>query len=161
MDERELRQHYERYGYLVFRRCRTLLANRADAEDAMHEVFVRAHEHGPSAGQLTLQWLYTVATNVCIDVSRRRSKVVSADPQVLAETDFRVVGSIFDGDRRALLGRALRELDEELCQIGLLHHLGGLTQEEIATEKDLSRKTVGKKLGQFDDALKAWAEELR
>jgi RNA polymerase sigma-70 factor (ECF subfamily) len=160
LNERDLRQHYERYSYLVFRRCRTLLQSRADAEDAMQEVFVRAQQHTPKPDEAPLAWLYTVATNVCIDLARRRSRATPTAPDALAEADFRVVGSSLDGDRVALVGRALRELPEDVCQIGLLHYLGGLTQEEIGVERDLSRKTVGKKLGVFDEALKRWAAEV-
>lgn len=160
MNERDLRQHYDRYAYLVFRRCRTLLGSRADAEDAMQEVFVRAQQHTPRPNEAPLAWLYTVATNICFDMVRHRGRATPTAPDALADMDFRVVGSALDGDRAALIGRALRQLPEEVCQIGLLHHLGGLTQEEIATERDLSRRTVGKKLGQFDEALKTWAGEV-
>lgn len=159
MNEGELRQLYERYAYLIFRRCRTLLSNRADAEDAMHEVFVRAQRHQPRANEAPLAWLYTAATSVCFDVMRRR-RTVNAAADRLESLDVRVTGHALDADRNALIGRALRELDEDVCQIGLLHHLGGLTQEEVGEQLGLSRKTVGKKLQRFDEALREWTAEV-
>lgn len=159
MDDATLHQLYERFGYLVYRRCRALLGQHADAEDAMHEVFVRAHRHEPNLAEGPLAWLYTVATSVCIDFARKRGRAQPTDPETLARVDPRVVA--VDGDRQALLGRALRELDETVCQVGLLHHLGGLTQDEVGAQLKLSRRTVGKKLQHFDEALRGWANELR
>ncbi len=48
VDEQALIALYRKFGYLVFRRCRAVLGNHADAEDAMQEVFLRAQRYGAS-----------------------------------------------------------------------------------------------------------------
>jgi RNA polymerase sigma factor (sigma-70 family) len=152
---------YAQYGYLVHRRCVALLGDRADAEDAMHEVFLRAERYGrKDQSGSTLAWLYAIATRCCFDLSRRRARTEFMSHEQLARVDVRREGSERDGDVRALVGRALRELDVSTCRIGVLHHVGGLTQEEVAEETGFSRKTIGKRLQAFGDAMARWREEL-
>jgi len=155
-DER-LAELYTRYGYLVRRRCLAVLGSAVDAEDAMQEVFVRVRKYGvpqPPPASL-LAWLYTVANRCCYDALGRRGRQEPLDPAELPQVDQRTVGSLADADRRAVVGAVLRELDEATREMGLLHHLGGLTQEEVAEKTGYSRKTVGKKLQAFEAALKA------
>lgn len=155
-----LRELYERYGYLVFRRCHALLRHRADAEDAMQEVFMRADRYGRRHEGSTLSWLYTIATHVCFDAARRRGRAEPTAPSHLTLVDARSEGTADDGDVRALVGRALRELDPVTCEMGVLHHLGGFTQEEVAERTGYSRKTVGRKLEAFDAVLRQRTEVL-
>jgi RNA polymerase sigma-70 factor (ECF subfamily) len=143
MTDAELTQLYEQYGYLVHRRCAALLGNASDAEDALQETFLRVKRYGarPTTGS-ALSWLYTIAS------------------------DSRASGSGADADRRALVGAALRTLDERTRQIGVLHYLDGYTQEEVAAQTGYSRRTVGKKLKIFEDLFRssgfsAAPEEMR
>ena len=152
MNDASLAALYEQYGHLIFLRCQRLLAHPADAEDAMHDVFVRAHRH-PSPEKSTLIWLYRIATNCCFDRLRKRRMV---ERKRLPDEEAHVE---VDPDRRALLTMVLRQVDEVTCEMGLLHHVDGLTQDEIAHECGFSRRTVGKKLEAFDMEFKArWQE---
>src|SRR5262249_52646575 len=54
-----------------------LLGNQEDADDVVQEVFIRAHGH---MAQLREQahlksWLYRIATNLCMDQLRRRTRI--------------------------------------------------------------------------------------
>ena len=60
-----------------------------------------------------------------------------------------------DPDVRAIVGAALRNTDERTRQVVVLHHLHGMTQEEVAVATRYSRKTVGKKLDAFAQMLQA------
>lgn len=150
MNEARLASLYERYAHLVLRRCQRLLGHGSDAEDAMHDVFLRLHgASAPRDDQSTLVWLYRVATNACYD-RLRRARLLRAHAAPAEEPRSDV-----DADRRALLAMVLRQVDPTTCQMGLLHHLDGLTQEEIAHECGFSRRTVGKKLSAFDEQFSA------
>ena len=70
-------------------------------------------------------------------------------------------GSGEDADRRALLGGALRQLDEKTRTIGVLHFLDGYTQEEVAEQTGYSRKTVGKKLQLFEARVRELWQSAR
>ncbi len=155
MQEAELAQLYQQYGYLVHRRCMALLRDRNDAEDAVQEVFMRVHRYGRNQkGPSVLSWLYVIALNCCCDLMRRRSRETVAKEDTLEQVDGQSVGDASDADRRALLGAALRRMDHKTCEIGILHHLDGLTQEEVAVNTGYSRRTIGKKLRAFDEHLK-------
>lgn len=144
MTDAELATLYSRYGHLVLRRC-TRLVGPSDADDAMHDVFLKVSTAAPPQGS-TLVWLYRVTTNACYDRLRRQRRDTQQREALRAPPPGEVAA---DADQRALLGLVLRRVDPEVCALGLLHHLDGLTQEEIADEVGLSRKTVGRKLQRF------------
>ena len=58
--------------------CYRMLGSLHDAEDALQETFLRAWRGLPDFGgrSSVRTWLYTIATNVCMDVLGRRSKRV-------------------------------------------------------------------------------------
>ena len=73
--------HYRR----VFSLCRYLLNSQERAEDAAHEVFLRAHArletYNPTLPLST--WLLKITSNYCIDVLRRRGteqRIFNLDP---------------------------------------------------------------------------------
>src|ERR671916_1859124 len=58
--------------------CYRMLGSLHDAEDALQETLLRAWRGLPDFGgrSSVRTWLYTIATNVCMDVLARRSKRV-------------------------------------------------------------------------------------
>lgn len=157
MDDAQLADLYTRYGYLVHRRCRQILQRDADAEDGLQETFLRVKRLGatPDDGGSTLAWLYTIARRVCFDLMEKRRRDPVADEGQLEALERRGQGEPEDADRRALVGAALRQLDGKTREIGVLHHLDGYTQEEVAARTGYSRKTVGKKLQLFEERLRS------
>lgn len=155
LEEAELARLYEQCGYLVHRRCLSLLRNRGDADDALQEVFLRVQRyHQPADGAPTLGWLYTIAANCSFDLMKRRARQEPTSDEQMQKLDDRVVGGPEDLDRQALLGAVLRQLDARTREIGVLHFLDGFTQEEVAARTGYSRKTVGKKLKRFEEQLR-------
>ena len=151
MDDARLSALYTQYGYLVHRRCLSLVQRPEDAEDALQETFLRVKRYGePRDGEASLAWLYTIAQRCCFDLMHKRGREPVASEAQLQAHEQRGEGSGEDADRRALLGGALRQLDEKTRTIGVLHFLDGYTQEEVAEQTGFSRKTVGKKLQLFE-----------
>src|SRR5450432_857531 len=65
---------YRMYGPVIYARCVRLLGDRAAAEDAMQETFVRVQRHlekAPDAEE-ALRWVYRIATNYCLNEIRDR-----------------------------------------------------------------------------------------
>jgi len=155
MDDVQLARLYEQYGYLVHRRCLQLVRRPEDAEDALQETFLRVKRYGaPREGGSMLAWLYTIAQRCCFDLLERRGREPTAEQEQLAALEERGEGSPEDADRRAMLGLALRQLDDKTRTIGVLHFLDGYTQEEVAEKTGFSRRTIGKKLQQFEDRIR-------
>jgi RNA polymerase sigma factor (sigma-70 family) len=139
--EAELVSLYKEYGYSVHRRCRTVLGEAAEAQDALHEVFLRAQASLPSNVPSKLAWLYEVANHYCYDVLRRRARRAALSQNWEARESVEPSpGPVF------ALTEIAGQVDEMSFRIGALHLIDGFTQEEIADRMRCSRKTVGKRL---------------
>jgi RNA polymerase sigma-70 factor (ECF subfamily) len=56
LEKATLARLYETYGYLVHRRCLSLLKNAQDADDALQEIFVRVQRYGKQASVASELW---------------------------------------------------------------------------------------------------------
>ena len=96
--------------------CYRMLASFDDAEDAVQETFLRAwrHRSGLAGGQHRA-WLYRVATNVCLDVLRARSRQARAmesyaDVPWLQPYPDPLLDEVSDQPEQAAVGRETIEL---------------------------------------------------
>ena len=129
------------------------------AEDAFQETFLRARRYGgpPRGAPVTLAWLYTIANHCCFDLLRKHGRERPADPEATAGLSGPAGGDV---ERDLILRKMVGRIDARTREIGLLHHLGGLTQEEVASRLGTSRKTVGRKLALFEALLRGlWQGE--
>lgn len=151
----DVEQLYTRYGPMVLRRCRGLLRSEAEAVDAMHDVFVqllrRKERLDPTA---SASLLYRVATNVCLNRIRSRTRR-REDPQ---EDLVWRIASASSADRafeaRALLDRLLEREPTSSGTIAVLHLCDGLTLEEVASEVGMSVSGVRKRLRRLQERLR-------
>ena len=76
-DESGFAELTERHRRELHVHCYRMLASFDEAEDAVQETFLRAwRKRDRFDGELFRAWLYRIATNVCIDMIRRRSRQV-------------------------------------------------------------------------------------
>jgi len=149
--ERLVRSQERRVLALAWR----LLGDRADAEDAAQEAFLRLYR---ALGRLdparpVTPFLDRITVNVCHDLGRRRTRrrEVSLEP----ETDDPGQGRPTPRDGRAdpaadaalaearrLAARALRELPFKQRAALVLRELHGLTTREVAAALDATETTV-------------------
>ena len=137
---------------MVLRRCRHLLRNDAQAQDAMQDVFVallrhqdRLQDEAPSA------LLLRVATNTCLNRLRtKRRHPEDADDERLLQI---AASGPSEGDGRTLARDLLAKLfraDDPLAAstqtIAVMHLHDGMTLEEVAREVGLSVSGVRKRL---------------
>ena len=146
--EPRLEQLYRTYGPLIFARCLRLLADRAAAEDATQETFLRVHRHLEQApdDDEALRWIYRIATNYCLDElrSRRlRPELWEEPPEVLANGVEELLAD------RDLVARLVARASDELRDAAWLHFVDGLDQGEVARVLGVSRRTVVNRLAQF------------
>lgn len=140
-------QLYERYGPMVMRRCRQLLADEEEALDATQDVFVRLCQAGdPMEIQHPSSFLYVTATNLCLNRIRNRARHGEThDDRVLYE-----IATMDDTENRvgalSILSRLFRMSPQSSRTIATLHFVDGLTLEETARETGMSVSGVRKRL---------------
>ena len=72
-DPRGLEALFERFGARIYRVCRGLLGQAADAEDAAQEVMLRIFDKAATFGGRSRfsTWVYRVAVHHCANLRRR------------------------------------------------------------------------------------------
>lgn len=132
---------HDRYRQRLFSYARQMLAgSRADAEDAMQDVFLRAYRAlRVDERPVSLRaWLYRVAHNRCIDHLRRPTPV-AADVYDLSRTPLH--DPIEVAERREDLARLVadvRRLPDQQRSALLMRELDGLSYAELAAALDTS-----------------------
>lgn len=132
----------------IYRYCYFRLRSRETAEDITQETFLRYLEHKQYHGSgKTLQYLYTIARNLCTDHFRR----TQADglPEELPDA--------FPEDR-LLSGMAVRNVlaafPEETRELLLLRYVNGVPMSTLARLTGLSRFAVRRRLLAASEELK-------
>ena len=140
-------EFYRKYGPMVLRRCRGLLGDEDEALDAMQEVFMRVlkkqeqlEDYAPSS------LLYTIATNVCLNVIRsRKRKPLTDKEEFLAQ-----IAGEDKPEERVLAAHFTDKLFEgeksSTRTMAVLHYVDGFTLEETAEQVGLSVSGVRKRL---------------
>jgi RNA polymerase sigma-70 factor (ECF subfamily) len=135
---------YREHGAAVARLCRSLLRDRAEAEDATQQVFLSAHRAllNGAAPREPLAWLIAVARNECYARFRQRE----AAPVPSPETPH---ASTADASAHALRARELASVWDEIGRMPpaqreafLLREIRGLSYDQLADELSLSRPSV-------------------
>jgi RNA polymerase sigma-70 factor (ECF subfamily) len=116
-----------------------MLGNRAEAEDAVAEAYLRAWDRWSRVRECDNPeaWVRRVAYRVAVSAWRKAVNRLRAHHRELAEEHFDAVGP----DHVALV-QALRQISADQRRVIVLHHLVGLSVAEIAVEIRTSPNTV-------------------
>jgi len=109
-NEDAFRVIHDRYRARLFAYARQMLpGSRHDAEDALQDVFVRAHRAlRESDREISLRaWLYRVAHNRCVDELRRP---VAPSPEVLERLQPPSLDPLAEAERREDLRRLVLDI---------------------------------------------------
>ncbi|HET6332138.1 MAG TPA: sigma-70 family RNA polymerase sigma factor [Polyangiales bacterium] len=151
MTEDEVAKLYRHYGYVVFRRCVVYLGDPTAAQDAVQDVFVRALRAASNfRGEASPRnWLCRIADQLCVDLLRRRWRnPVSTESSRDEGLELAIEAAVGDDDRESLLTvrHLLEGLGPDSVRLAVLYYVDELTQEELAQELGVSRRTIGKRL---------------
>ncbi len=137
----------ERYGPMVLRRCRRLLRDEEEAMDVCQEVFVRLLERRDRLdARYPSSLLYRIATNLCLNRIRdRKRRPATAEEETLqriACAEAPGAGS----EARLQLARLFGRHPESSRTMAVLHHVDGLTLEQVAEVVGMSVSGVRRRL---------------
>ena len=148
--ELEFKVLCQRHRDELFRYALALLANRADAEDAVQEVLLRLWHHLPRLNPFNLRaWLLRTMRHYCLDQIRRRAS--RAAPVLMDEADLNecpddlAVNPSAAADssfRLEQARRALHQLPENLRSVFVLYEVNGLRYREIAETLEMPINSV-------------------
>jgi RNA polymerase sigma-70 factor (ECF subfamily) len=155
MKREQIIQWYEKYGPMVFRRCRQLLTDEASARDAVQEVFVRILRNTESIiGEYPSSLLYRTATNVCLNMIRSTKRKKETD---WCDTVLEVIACRDDTletfTTRSLLDRIFSREEPSTRVMATYHFVDGLTLEETAAEMEMSVSGVRRRLRRLKERL--------
>lgn len=139
---------YGRFGALVFKSSRQVLSTRAEAEDAVQEVFVRlwktADRYDPTRAKL-VTWVMLIARRHLIDRLRRRQvrpTNVSLEGDPGQTNDAPKPGSAEIEERDDLIHRRIAELPVLQREVIERAYLQGFTLREVAEQLEAPLGTV-------------------
>jgi RNA polymerase sigma factor (sigma-70 family) len=137
--ERAFAVVYERYHQTLYRYCRSILHDDAEAEDALQSTLaaaLAALQRGQRDAPLR-PWLFRIAHNESISLIRRRTPTAAQDeaPEISTPSAAEQAAG---RERMATLVADLRELPERQRGALLMRELSGLSHEDIATALNMS-----------------------
>ena len=130
---------YATYSALILAHCTRLLRERAWAEDATHDVFLRVQRHAdrlPESAEVR-PWLFRVATNHCLNELRNRNVRIRDLPHTDEARDNEDALAARNDARRFL-----EQLPPRARAVAWLTFVDGMLQREVAQTLRVSRRTV-------------------
>lgn len=145
---------YVKYGSAVYGRCRLLLRNTAQAEDAMQDVFARAliHEASFRNEASPLTWLMKIATHHCLNVIRGAGAAWHDEYASIQLVRGEGHGGADELEARDLVRRSLAKFDLETQRAVVHYWVDDLNLEDVARLLERSVPTIRKRLKAFADA---------
>jgi RNA polymerase sigma-70 factor (ECF subfamily) len=147
-------QLYEQFKRPIHSYIYRMLGNQEDADDVTQEVFIRACNswNGLYERERLSPWLYRIATNLCVDMLRRRKRISwwslshryrndDYREQDANEDTFAFLadtGGIPEVAERDIIRRALQNMPPEYATALVLNAAQGVSYQEIATIMGIS-----------------------
>ncbi len=149
----DIERLYHRYGPNVLHRCRQLLREEQAAWDAMHQTFVKAIKYRRSfrGDAEPMTWLFSIATRVCLDDLRARSRGALPDVDTPEPSDEdQAARSMEDRlHQRQTVAKLLHCFSGKVQEIVVLRYFDELEVKEISEQTGLSERTVARRLSHF------------
>lgn len=152
------------YAYHASRVFRWVLRfyARAEAEEVVHEVFVKALERIESFREdaSVTTWLYRLTTNHCLNRLRNENRRAELWREH-GQAQWTVPSGLADQDTVTFLRQFWRQLDDEHVAIGLHYFVDGMSHAEVARVVGCSPRTVGNRIAHLHALARAAADHPR
>ena len=152
MDPLKTKELYETYGFLIYGRCIRILGSKEDAEDAMHDVFLKLVDRydGFTNREHIVPWIYTVAKNHCLNVLRKNKRLV-AFLEETAKDEGKSAEAVVG--KREVVDYIMKNHNKKVQDAVYYTYIEGLDQKEIQKVAGQSPATVRRNLKRFKESI--------
>lgn len=137
-----VQKHYRK----VFSYCLSILLNREMAEDACHDVFLKAQKNLDTldVDRNCTPWLLRIARNHCYDLYRKERRMYTGVDleNTLIESSMGPEERLLEKENLAIAIKALSRLKPEYREILILRDVEYLSYREIAAHLEIEGKKV-------------------
>lgn len=146
-DRDALASLYDATSAKLFGVCLRVLNNRSEAEDVLHEVYLRVWHKADTygvTGHSPMTWLITVARNMSIDRLRKRRPVAGGEDEMARVPDNRPgpEATAIATSERARIDACMDELEPEKADAVKSVYLEGETYKDLAARHDVPLNTM-------------------
>jgi RNA polymerase sigma-70 factor, ECF subfamily len=156
LEKDDIRALYEQHSSSLLLYARSMLPDRAVAEDVLHEVFSVLLRGNTELPDVPAAYLFRAVRNAALNARRNEAKHVALDAE---EPWFQHRRS--SPESALALQSALRELPEEQREAVILRIWAGMTLEEVAAATGVPLNTAASRyryaLEKLRDRLKQWS----
>ena len=147
---------YANYADTMYRIALSQTARREDAEDVVHDVFIKYMESAPSFADDDHEraWLIRVTVNRCRDLLRRR-----AVRRFIGLEEIEELPADEEPYEGSSIIATVSKLPEKYRAVIVLHYLEGYSVEQCASILELSVSAVKMRLSRGRDMLKIQIEK--
>ena len=145
MDNEILLKLYGLYQKELYLYLYSLCRNRHQAEDLLHETFLKALLALPDGHTNMRAWLYMVARNLFYNQQKKKSREILMEEQDYfpeKKTDEDLFEKILEEENRRMLYQAIRRLEIKKREIIQMQYFGGMSQKEIAAVLHITPENV-------------------
>ena len=149
--EQDFGNLYKQTSASVYSYALSILKNTFDAEDVMHDCFLRIYGAAPfyRPDGKPMRWILTITRNLCLERLKEKTRFVEATEENGLEALFS--REDITAEQKILAESCMNLLTDEERQIVVLHAVAGLKHREIAGQMDLALPTV---LSKYSRAMK-------
>ncbi len=148
---------YENYRNAMYNAAFSILDNKEDAEDAVHEAFLYYSKNeskipdieNPHCKAYVCEQSANRARKIYKKRKNRNDHIDIEDEKVkecIEDADESVLDSIISEESYSMIVDALNELPEKYTKVLYMHYVEDLSAKEISERTDTKRKTVEKQL---------------
>ena len=134
MDNKLLRELYNKHYRDLYLYLYSMCRNREIAEDLVQETFLKAILSLSESHCNFQAWLYMVARNLYFNFAKKeKSKLNLDDISTTPSREAPLIESIVDNEEHKLCFEALQNLSGAKKEVLILQYFGGFSQKEIAS----------------------------
>ncbi|RYG89989.1 sigma-70 family RNA polymerase sigma factor [Loktanella sp. IMCC34160] len=138
---------YDATSAKLFGICLRVLSNRSEAEDVLHEVYLRVWQKADTyvvTGHSPMAWLITVTRNMSIDRLRKRQPEIGGEDALTRIPDSRPgpEAAAIISSERARIDACMKELELKKADAVRSVYLEGETYKDLAARHDVPLNTM-------------------